>query len=181
MNTTRVLPWVVLIGLVVFTAVTYAELPAEIPTQISSRGTLTHTAPKSFITWFLLVGIAGLTQALLTGITLFLPRHPALFNFPAKEKFLQLPRDYQRPVIARMQFTLDIIGAFTMLTMACVQWMLWRTATGPALESGLAWLMGLTVCIAPLAFLLVGRVSDEVDRQEQRAREAGAVSAGTDR
>ena len=177
MSNTRILPWVVLIGLVVFSAATYAELPPEIPTKISSRGVITHTEPKTLFNWFLLAGIAGLTQALLTGITVVLPRNPELFNFSEKEKFLKLPKEFQRPVIVRMQFALDVIGAFTMLTLAFVQWMLWRTATGHVLGSGLAWLMGLTVLIAPVAFLLVGRVSAEVDIQERRAREVGSASA----
>ena len=177
MSHTRILPWAVLVGLVVFSAATYADLPAEIPTKISSRGVITHTQAKTLFNWFLLVGIAGLTQALLTGITMALPRNPELFNFSEKEKFLKLPKEFQRPVIARMQFALDIIGTFTVLTLAFVQWMLWRTATGHILGSGLAWILGLSVLLAPVAFLLVGRVSAEVDIQERRAREAGPTSA----
>jgi uncharacterized membrane protein len=173
MSNTRILPWVVVIGLVAFSAATYAGLPAEIPTKISSRGAVMHTVEKSLFNWFLLVGIAGLTQALLTLIAVLLPSKPELFNFSEKEQFLRLPKEYQRPVVARMQFALDIIGACTMLTMAFVQWMLWRTATGHPMGLGLAGVMGFTLFIAPIAFLLVGRVSAEVDVQVRRAREAG--------
>lgn len=177
MSNTRMLPWVVLIGIIAFSAATYAGLPPEIPTKISARGVVTHTEPKTLFNWFLLVGIAGFTQALLTGLTLMLPRNPELFNFSEKEKFLKLPKEFQRPVIVRMQFAMDIIGAMTMLTLGFVQWMLWRTAAGHTMGLALAWLMGVTVLIAPVAFLLVGRVSAEVDIQERRAREAGSASA----
>jgi uncharacterized membrane protein len=177
MGNTRILPWVVLIGLVVFSAATYADLPAEIPTKISARGIVTHTAPKGLFEWFLLVGIAALTQAFMTGLTVMLPKKPELFNFSEKEKFLRLPKEYQRPVIVHMQFAMDIIGALTMMTLGFVQWMIWRTALGHPPGLSLAWLMGLTVLIAPVAFLLVGRVSAEVDIQERRAREAGRTIA----
>jgi uncharacterized membrane protein len=177
MGNTRILPWAVLIGIIAFSAATYADLPPEIPTKVSTRGVVTHTEPKTLFNWFLLVGIAGLTQALLTGLTLKLPRSPELFNFSEKEKFLKLPKEFQRPVIVRMQFAMDIIGAMTMLTLGFVQWMLWRTAMGHPQALGIAGLIGVTILIAPVAFLLVGRVSAEVDIQERRAREAGQSSA----
>ena len=173
MGNTRMLPWAVLIGLVAFAAATYAGLPDEIPTKISSRGVITHTQPKTLVNWFMLVGIATLTQSFLTGLTLLLPSRPELFNFSEKERFLALPREYQVPVIARMQFAMDIIATGTMLLIAVAQWMLWRTAMGNAPGSGLLWMIVLTVLVGPLAFLLVGRVSAEVDVQVQRAREAG--------
>jgi uncharacterized membrane protein len=177
MSNTRMLPWVVLIGLVAFSAATYAGLPLEIPTKISSRGVVTHTTAKSLVNWFLLVGIAGITQAFMTGLTLMLPSKPHLFNFSEKEKFLRLPKEYQGPVIVRMQIAMDIIGTCTMLTLAFVQWMIWRTAMGHVMGLGLAGLIGFTVIIGPIAFLLVGRVSAEVDVQERRARDAGVTSA----
>jgi uncharacterized membrane protein len=167
------LPWVVLIGLVAFSAATYSGLPAEIPTKFSTRGVVTHTVAKSLFNWFLLVGIAGLCQAFLTWITALLPSQPDLFNFSEKEKFLRLPKEYQAPVILRMQFAMDIIGACTMLTLAFVQWMIWRTAAGHPPSFGFGVLIGSIVLIGPVAFLLVGRVSAEVDVQVRRAREAG--------
>jgi len=173
MSNTRMLPWAVLIGLIAFSAATYTGLPQEIPAKISTRGVVTHTAAKSLFNWFLLVGFAGLTQALLTGITLLLPSKPELFNFSEKEKFLRLPKEFQPPVIARMQFAMDVIGACTMLTLAYVQWMIWRTATGHPIGLGLVGVIVSSVIIAPVAFLLVGRVSAEVDVQVRRAREAG--------
>jgi uncharacterized membrane protein len=175
------LPWVVLMGLVAFSAATYAGLPDDIPSKISTQGVVTQTAPKSVFNWFVLIGIAGLTQGFLTWISVTLPRKPELFNFSEKEKFLRLPEEFRPPVIVHMQFALDIIGTCTMLTIAYVQWMLWRTATGHPVGLGLAGLMISTVVIAPVAFLLVGRVSAEVDIQERRAREAGVMDAGTDR
>lgn len=171
MSSIRILPWVVLIGLVAFTAATYAGLPPEIPTKISSRGVVTHTEAKTFIHWFLPVGIAALTQAFLTGLSLVLPGKPELFNFPEKERFLALPSEYRPPVIERMQFAMDIIGVLTMLVMFYVQFMLWRTASGHPNTLGFAALMVLTVLFAPTAFLLVGRVSAEVDAQERRWRD----------
>ena len=173
MSKTRILPWVVLLGLIAFSAATYAGLPPKIPTNIASRGVITHTETKSLFNWFLLVGITALTQALLTWLTFLLPRHPHLFSFSEKEKFLKLPKEHQSPVIVRMQFAMDIIGTLTVLALASVQWMIWRTATGHPMGLGLAGLIGFTVVIGPIAFLLVGRVSAEVDIQQRRAREAG--------
>lgn len=173
MGNTRILPWAVLLGLIAFTAATYAGLPDEIPTKISSRGVISHAEPKTIVNWFMLVGIAALTQGFLTGLTLLLPSRPDLFNFSEKERFLKLPREYQAPVIVRMQFAMDIIATGTMLLMFYVQWLLWRTATGHPQALGLAGIIIFTVLIGPLAFLLVGRVSAEVDVQVRRAREAG--------
>lgn len=173
MNNTRALPWIVLLGLLVFAAATYAGLPDDLPTKISGRGVITQTAPKSVVNWFALVGIAALTQGFLTWLTVLLPAKPELFNFPEKERFLKLPAEYQRPVIARMQFALDIIAAGTMLLMSYVQWLLWRTAMGQSQGGGLVGIIVFTVCIGPAALLLVSRVSAEVDVQAARAREAG--------
>lgn len=170
MSNTRILPWVVLIGLIAFSAATYAGLPAEIPTKISARGVVTNTAAKSLFNWFLLVGVAGLTQALLTWLTLRLPKQPELFNFSEKERFLRLAAEYQRPVIVRMQLAMDIIGTCTMLILAYVQWMIYRTATGVPQTQSVIVLIIFTIVFAPITFLLVGRVSAEVDVQERRAR-----------
>lgn len=170
MSSTRILPWVVIIGLVAFTAATYAGLPMEIPTKITSRGVVTHTEAKTFVHWFMPVGIALLTQAFLTGLTVMLRGKPHLFNFPEKERFLALPSEYRPPVIERMQFAMDIIGVLTMLVMFYVQFMLWRTALGNPHTVGFGAMIALTVLFTPTAFLLVGRVSAEVDVQEKRWR-----------
>lgn len=173
MGNTRILPWAVLFGLIAFTAATYAGLPDEIPTKISSRGVITHTEPKTIINWFMLVGIAALTQGFISWLTILLPSRPDLFNFSEKERFLTLPREYQAPVIVRMQFATDIIATFTMLLMFFVQWLLWRTAMGHPQALGLAGIVIFTVLIGPVAFLLAGRVSAEVEVQVRRARESG--------
>jgi len=173
MGNTRMLPWTVLIGIVAFAAATYAGLPAEIPTKISSSGAITHTQPKTLINWFMLAGVATLTQAFLTGLTLSLPKRPELFNFPEKERFLMLPPEFQAPVIVRMQLAMDVIATGTMLIIGVAQWLLWRSAMGHPESSGLLAIVIFTVLVGPLAFLLVGRVSAEVDVQARRAREAG--------
>ena len=173
MGNTRILPWAVLLGLIAFTAATYAGLPEEIPTKISSRGVITHTEPTTLISWFMLTGIAALTQGFLSWLTMLLPSRPDLFNFSEKERFLKLPRAYQAPVIVRMQFAMDIMATGTMLLMFSVQWLLWRTAMGHPQPLGLAGIIIFTVLIGPIAFLLAGRVSAEVEVQVQRARESG--------
>lgn len=173
MSNTRMLPWAVLIGIVAFAAATYAGLPEEIPTKVSSRGVITHAEPKTVLNWFMLAGIATLTQAFLTALTLRLPARPDLFNFPEKERLLALPREYQAPVIARMQVAMDVIATGTMLIIGAAQWLLWRTAMGHPESSGFLAIVVLTVFVGPMAFLLVGRVSSEVEVQERRAREAG--------
>lgn len=170
MNSTRILPWVVVIGLIGFTAATYTGLPAEIPTKISSSGVVTHTEPKTLFNWFLLVGITALTQAFLTGITIMLRGKPELFNFPEKERFLALPSEYRPPVIERMQFVMDIVGTLTMLFLFYVQFMLWRVALGNPHHLGFAAMIVLTIFFVPVTFLLVGRVSAEVEVQEKRWR-----------
>ena len=170
MSNTRFLPWVVVIGIVAFTAATYAGLPAEIATKISTSGEITRTAPKSFFNWFFLTGIAVLTQAFLTWLTTLLPAQPDLFNFNEKERFLALPREYQAPVVQRMQFAMDIIGLLTMLLLAYVQFMIWRTSTGHHHRLGFAAILAVTAIYAPAILLLVGRVSAEVETQEKRYR-----------
>lgn len=173
MSNTRILPWVVLIGLVAFTAATYAGLPAEIAMKISAQGVITHTTEKSLFNWFLLVGIAALTQAFLTWLTVLLPKQPELFNFSAKERLLALPREYQGPVVERMQFAMDIIGVLMMLLLCYVQFMLWRTSLGNHHTLGFAAIVVFTAVFTPAILLLVGRVSAEVEVQEKRCRAAG--------
>jgi len=173
MSNTRMLPWVVLIGLVAFSAATYAGLPPEIATKISARGVITHTTEKSLFNWFLLVGIAVLTQAFMTWLTVILPKQPELFNFSEKERLLALPREYQGPVVERMQVAMDIIGFITMLLLFYVQFMLWRTALGNHHTLGFAAIVGFTAIFTPAILLLVGRVSAEVEVQEKRYGAAG--------
>ncbi len=170
MSITRTLPWCLLVGMIVFAAATYAGLPAEIPTHIDANGIVKNAVPTTAVNWFLLPGIAVLTQALLTWITLLLPSKPQLFNFPDKDRFLALPAKYQRPIIEMMQTTMDIIGALVVLTMAYVQWLLWRTAMGTPQTLGVLGVVVSSVVIAPVALVMTSRISTRVDEQEKRWR-----------
>ena len=172
MNATRSLPWVLCLGLVTFSVAVFGGLPAELPTKISAAGVIVRTVPKSLFHWFLLPGVAVLTQALLTGIALALPRNPALFNFAEKEEFLKLPREYQVPVVEQMQIALDLISVLVMLAMCFVQWMLWRTALGHPQPMASVILIVGAVLTAPVALLMLTRVSRAFEEQQKRWRAA---------
>lgn len=130
MTPLRLVPWLLLLALVAFAALTYDTLPAEIPQHLDFSGDVTRTEGKSPLRWAMIPLLAAFTLALVQTISHFLPRHPSLFNFPGKDKLLALPTAYQAPVVAKMQDFLAITSVLMVLMMCGVQWLLWRAALG---------------------------------------------------
>lgn len=168
MRITRVLPWLILIGIVVFSAAVYSGLPTELPRTVDFNGRVTGTAGKSLWTWALLPIIAVAAQLLIEGIRRALPSRPELFNFPGKDDLLKLPREYHPPVIAQMQWFLDVIASATNAIMFGVQILMWYTARGGSSQNASLALMMISVLFTPLIFLLVQRVSNEVESAKRK-------------
>lgn len=166
----RLLPWAMWVAMLVFSVATYSALPAEIPQHMNLAGEVTRTARTTWLSWMVVPIIAGATQALLTGLTLLLPSRPDLFNFSDKERFLKLPPAHRGDVIPRMQQTLDVFGALSMLVMASVQVMMWRAALGHPTKNAVPFLLIGTVIFVPLAVWLTSRVSAAVEESYKRWR-----------
>jgi uncharacterized membrane protein len=173
----RILPWAIWAALMIFSVGTFDGLPTQIPQHMNAAGAVVRSVERSWMTWMLLPIIAAATQGLLTGLTLLLPRNPELFSFPEKDRFLKLPREYQGDAIARMQETMDVIGALTMILLLAVQVILWRTALGHASKNALPFLMIGTIVFIPIALVLTARVNAATEVAEKKWR---AATAGKD-
>jgi len=163
MRITRVLPWLLLAGLVVLSVAVYPALPAEIPRSVDFNGRVTHRMSKSPWAWGLLPLVAVLTQLLIEGIRRALPRKPELFNFPGKEDLLKLPSELRAPIIGTMQWFMDVVSCMTLALLFAVQLTMWHTARGGRSDTASIVLMMLCVLMTPLIFLLLQRVTNEVD------------------
>jgi uncharacterized membrane protein len=153
MTPIRLIPWLLLLALVAFSALTYDTLPEQIPQHLDFSGDVTRAAAKSPQRWAMLPLIAAVTLALVQAISHVLPRNPALFNFPGKHKLLALPAAYQAPVVAKLQDFLAITSIVTVLVMCGAQWLLWRAALGHS-TSGASMLV-LVFPVVLLAALLL--------------------------
>lgn len=169
----RVLPWLIWVALVLFSIATYSTLPERIPQHFDAAGNVTATMSKSLVTWFLLPAIAAGVQLLLSWTGTLPTTRPELFNFPAKARFLKLPTEFRGPVILRLLEAMDITGAFTMLVMAYVQVMIWRSALGHSPGGMTAGLIVVTVLFTPALFILLSRANAAVDEAEARWKAAG--------
>jgi len=167
----RILPFGIFALLLAFAAGTYAGLPAAIPTHFDFSGAVTGVRTKSIQSWFGLPVIALGVHLLLLTVTQMLPKRPHLFNFPDKDRFLRLPTAYRGPVIAAMQWTLDLTSLLVMLVMATVQVLLWRASLGKA--DGIAHLSLLifSILLGPAILISITRVTNAVDAAERRWRE----------
>lgn len=163
MRIARVLPWLLLAGLVVLSAAVYPSLPDTLPRSVGFDGHVTHPMAKSPWTWGLLPMIAVFTQLLMEGIRRALPRKPDLFNFPGKDDLLKLPPELRAPIIVTMQWFMDIVACLTLVVLLAVQLIMWYAARGG--RSGLASIVVMMVCVlmTPLLFLLLQRVTNQVD------------------
>lgn len=167
----RILPLGLFALMLAFAVGTYADLPAQIPTHFDLSGTVTAVRTKSIQNWFGLPFIALGVHLLLLTLTQMLPQKPHLFNFPDKERFLRLPTAYQSPVIAAMQWMLDLTSLGVMLVMATVQVLMWRAAMGKTDEiAHLALLIGC-ILLGPAILISITRVTNAVDAAEKRWRE----------
>jgi uncharacterized membrane protein len=168
----RVLPWAIWAGLMVFSVATYGGLPPEIPQRLNDAGEVTRSVGRTWVAWLALPLIAAAVQVLLTSVTLLLPSKPDLFNFPEKERFLQLPHSYRGHVIVRMQETLDAISVLTMLLLCGVQVLLWRVALGHASRNALPVILIGTLVFVPAALLLTSRVNSATEDAERKWKAA---------
>lgn len=168
MRPLRLLPWLLLVALVLFSVAVYDALPPQVPKSVDLSGRVAHTAEKSPASWGLLPFVALLTLLLMESIRRRLPRRPDLFNFPGKDDLRKLPAEFHPPVIARMQRFLDVTGTATMLIMCAVQLLMWHTARGGSSELGTMLLLISAVLITPLLFLVQQGVTNEVEDAKKR-------------
>ena len=164
----RLLPWALCVALLLFSAATYSNLPASIPQHLNAAGEVTRSTPTTWLSWMLLPLVAVLVQALMTGLTLVLPKRPDLFNLPEKERLLTLPPEYRSTVIPLMQQTVDALGALTVLVLFGVQVMLWRVALGHAASNALPLLIVTSVVFVPVALVLTSRVHTATEEAHRR-------------
>lgn len=173
----RLMPWALWAALMVFSVSTFADLPAEIPQHFNAAGKVTRSAHTTWFSWLLLPLIAAATQALLTVLTLVLPKRPDLFNFPEKDRFLKLPEAYRAEIIPRMQETMDVLSIVMMLVLCSVQVMIWRSAMGHPTKNSLPFFMAGTLVFLPLALWLTSRVNAATEAADKKWK---AATAGTD-
>ena len=163
MRITRVLPWLLLAGLVVLSVAVYPALRAEIPRSVDFNGRVTHRVTKSPWAWGLLPAVAVFTQLLMEGIRRALPRKPELFNFPGKDDLLKLPPELRAPIIVTMQWFMDVVACVTLVVLLAVQLTMWHAARGGRSDLASIVVMMLCVLMPPLLLLLLQRVTNQVD------------------
>ncbi len=168
MRLLRLFPWVLLIALVAFTAATYNTLPDRIPQRIDSAGVPTVTMPRSVLAWSLLPIVALVTLGGLQGLSAMLPKAPALFNFPDKQRLLRIPERYRGPVIEQMRAVLDLTSVSVLLVFGVVQWTLWRSALGVRGSGGMVVTLVAGVLVVPMILLLLPRLSAATAEAERR-------------
>lgn len=177
MPVVRTLGWVLLVGLFAFALGTYDLLPDSIPTGIDANGNPRGMRDKAIWAWLAVPGIALLIQLMLVGIRAALPTRPQLFNFPGKDRFLQLPQRYRAPVLEAMRATLDLCGLVGQLPLLLVQWMLWQSARGQGGSASLVLVLLAGVFTGPVILIAVGRVSTATDEAVRRWQADGSPSA----
>lgn len=168
----RLIAWALFVALVVLSLAAYDQLPSHIPMRISLDGVPSKVVTRSWTSWMALPGVALLVQLLLDGIGLILPRHPQLFNFSNKQRFLALPRTLHAPVIAEMRLVLDVTAVFVQGTMLFTQLMLWQAAQGTPIPGGGMVIIIGSIVLLPIILLLTQRVDRAVEQQEARFRQS---------
>jgi hypothetical protein len=178
MRVLALLPRLVLLLHIVFAIASYPSLPAEFPAQYDLSGRVSRMASRTPSEWFAMPLIAAGTFALLLWIRARLPQRPEWFNFPGKEEFLVLPRQYQSPVIVEMQRVLDVTAAMTLALLLAVQVMLYRGATDPAAGALHPLMIVLpAVLMGPIILLTTLRVQSAVDAARARWTADGRPAA----
>jgi uncharacterized membrane protein len=167
----RLLSWTLLAILLLLAAVSYAGLPDRIPEKLAIDGRVTRDAAKTVWRWFLLPGIALVLQLLFEGIGAMLPSRPQWFNFPEKERFLALPREFQAPVIAEMRTLLDIALFGIQLLFLVIQYQLWAAAQGRGTSGLIIAAAVLPVLLTPMTLFWLTRVTSALEREEARYRD----------
>lgn len=168
----RLASLVAVVLLVAFAGAVYDALPDRIPSHFDFSGAATTFRARTVWSWFDLPLIGVACWALLAGVSRALPSHPHLFNFPEKERFLKLPREYHAPVVAQMQAMLDLVALSTALLFLGIQVMAWRVAMGG--ESGaFGYLPLVALLVVPLVPLVwLPRLNRAVEEQERRWKQA---------
>jgi uncharacterized membrane protein len=179
MRVWSLLAWLVVLGVIVAAILTYSELPSEIPAHFDLGGRVTRRESTSLVSWFLLPTVALVVQLLLVALRAGLPRHPERFNFPDKEEFLRLPDAYRAPVVERMQWMMDAMALLIQLVLAVVFVLVWLAAHDRASNTLMMVPILMSVMTAPLAFVLLSRVSAEVEVQTKEWRAAGSPPRAT--
>lgn len=164
----RILPWAILAAHLLFAIAVYPSLGPYVPTHLDFAGKVTGMRSTSWPEWFGLPMVGVATLVLLQGIGALLPRHPQLFNFGEKERFLKIPRAYHGPVIALMRATLDLTGAIVALTFLFVHVMLWRAGNGEAPAAMHLVILLLSVGTLPMILLLTSKIDAAVVEAERR-------------
>lgn len=164
----RFILWALIIGIFAFALGTYGSLPELIPSGIDANGAARGWQKKSLLSW---LGPAFLMLLLQLGLEVlrhFIPTKPQLFNFPDKERFLKLPREYQAPVITVMQQTMDIVGLSVVLTFGYVQYLMWLTARGESTGSSVMFLLVGGIMMTPLILIFASRITTAAEEAEKR-------------
>jgi hypothetical protein len=173
MRILRALPWVLLLVSFVFALATWSSLPETIPMRLNSRGEVSRLVAKSFWPWFGLPLVALGSHWLMYGVGLLLPKHPALFNHPEKERFLKIPRAFHGPVIAEMRTLLDAASGGVVCTIVLVQFILWRAAVGTPVATATARGLGVAALKAPVILLFLPRSTPAGGEAERAWQAAG--------
>ena len=164
----RILPWAILTVHLIFAFAIFPSLGPEIPTHLDFAGKVTRVRTTSWLKWFGLPMIGAATLLLLQGIGAALPRHPQLFNFAEKERFLKIPRAYHGPIIALMRATLDLTGMIVALIFLVVHLMLWRAGNGKAPAEMHIAVFVLSIGTLPLVLLMTSKINTAVEDAERR-------------
>ncbi|GAB1343838.1 hypothetical protein [Gemmatimonas sp.] len=168
MRLSRLLPWLLLGGLVVFSVAVYGSLPDQLPRNVDLSGEIGRTETKTPLSWAALPLVALSLLVLFEVIRRRLPHRPELFNFPGKDDFLKLPAEYRPPIIAKMQGFLDITASLTTAIMGAVQLMLWHVARGGKSDVVTIGILLVSVMTTPALFLVLQGVTNEVDAAKKR-------------
>jgi uncharacterized membrane protein len=167
----RILPWAIVAVHLLFAIAIYPSLGPTVPTHLDFAGQVTRTRPTSWVEWFGLPMVGVATLVLLQGIGALLPKHPQLFNFPEKERFLRIPRAYHGPVLALMRATLDLTGVIVTVIFLLVHVMLWLAGDGEAPAAMHVVILLLTVGTLPMILVVTSKINTAVEEAERRWKE----------
>ena len=176
MRAVTLLNVLLLVALVGGSVAVYPELPDRIPVHFGSGGAPDRWADTSWGSWFGLPLTTIVVNVLLYGITLLAQRDPRFINIPEKRRFLKLPSERQRVVLARVGNGIEGFALLLTLFFSSIQLSIYRTALGEDTGSLVSAILVLSVIAAPvLAIALMLRIQKEIDRQEELERRAGDV------
>jgi uncharacterized membrane protein len=167
----RILPWAIVAVHLLFAIAIYPSLGPTVPTHLDFAGQVTRTRPTSWVEWFGLPMVGVATLVLLQGIGALLPKHPQLFNFPEKERFVRIPRTYHGPVLALMRATLDLTGVIVAVIFVHVHVMLWLAGDGEAPAAMHVVILLLSVGTLPMILVVTSKIDAAVVEAERRWKE----------